>query len=616
MIRSSGTRRVRVGFLILASTIALTACGGEPTPPRLVHFSPVVLLVPTDETVAIRVVFERNDFDPTRFAWTAEAGDIQGDGGAEIVYAAPSEPGNYEISVTAAYGEGEDAGELTLAGSIKVIPGASHLTVEGAEEPDQPPRSIASEPADVEGAEASEGASEPTGRAADETPDEPAAAALGTADPGSDPVEALARADTSQRATVTAPAGDRAQPPSTPEQPDPTTAQTEETPVGEQARPADDPAKAKSPDPEVADTVAKAPAPAGGPAAPAPVAGAAPIAGSRLDRILADEQLIAAVQIAFHPFSFEDDGGARVGFEIDLVREFARRWLDDPDALELMPVPTARRIPTLLAGEADIVAAALTKTPERAEQVDFSLTYFQDGQRLLVAEGSDITSVCDLAGKQVAAIESSTSLANLRREALACGFEPDEVIVVFDHHMDAVQALLNGQVAAFTSDGLALEGFAADRPLEVVGNHFSEEPYGIAVPKGDRRLLDLVDATLAEMAADGTFAALYAKWFGDEIAPYPLDEVDLATDPGALASLVTSDAPPLFEPDTVEPNDRATGAVQEYVVEPGDTLSKIAGKLHGDVSPVSWQRIYEANRDLIGEDPSRIEAGMTLVIPE
>jgi hypothetical protein len=277
----------------------------------------------------------------------------------------------------------------------------------------------------------------------------------------------------------------------------------------------------------------------------------------------------------------------------------------------LVPVPTGQRIPELLAGEADIVVAALTKTPERSEQVDFSLTYFQDGQRLLVAEGSDIAGVCDLGSEPVAAIEGSTSLVNLRDEISACGFEASGNIVVLERHADAVEALLNEEVTAFTSEGMALEGLANARPLDVVGNHFSEEPYGIAVPKEDGRLLDLVDATLSAMAADGTFAAIYKKWFGDAIAPDPLEEDDPTTDPSDLAALVTSEAPPLFEPE-----DDATETVDEYVVRSGDTLSKIAGKLYGDVSPNSWRRIYEANRERIGDDPSRIEVGMTLVVPE
>jgi nucleoid-associated protein YgaU len=56
--------------------------------------------------------------------------------------------------------------------------------------------------------------------------------------------------------------------------------------------------------------------------------------------------------------------------------------------------------------------------------------------------------------------------------------------------------------------------------------------------------------------------------------------------------------------------------VDTYVVQSGDTLSKIARKYYGDAWATSWQRIYAANRDVIGEDPSRLKVGMTLDIPQ
>jgi polar amino acid transport system substrate-binding protein len=522
-----GRTHYLVGVLTAVATLFIAGCGAEPTPPRLVHFSPAVLLVPTEEAITVRVIYERNDFELTSFAWAVEAGDIEGDGTAEIVYTAPGEPGDYQISVTAAYGEGEEAGEQSLDGVIKVIPGTSRLVAEVAGEPDQSREAPAAE--------------ESTG-------------------------PEVATSETAPQ-------------------------DGEDSPDGDANQPDDSPGSDQS-------------------AAPGPAAGSAAEEGSRLDRILAEKQLTAAVQISFRPFSFSDDDGKRVGFDVDLVREFARRWLDDPTAATLVPVPSAERIPTLLAGEVDIVAAALTKTPARAELVDFSLTYFKDGQRLLVAEGSEIASVCDLASQPVAAIADSTSLDNLKQQAAVCGFELNDNLVVFESHADALAALLDGQVAAFTSDGVALESFAAGQPLKVVGNHFSEEPYGIAVPKGDQRLKDAVDATLKAMADDGTYAAIYERWFGDAIAPYPLEEVELTTDPAELEPLVETSAPPLFEPRGSGPE-----AIAEYVVEAGDTLSKIAGRVYGDVSPTSWQRIYEANRELIGDDPSRIEVGMTLAIP-
>ena len=334
-------------------------------------------------------------------------------------------------------------------------------------------------------------------------------------------------------------------------------------------------------------------------------------AGSRLERILDRRRLTAVVQIAFEPFSFYGEDGQRTGFEIDFLREFARRWLDDPDAITYLPVPSDARIPTLQRGRADLIAAALTKTPERAEQVEFSLTYFKDGQRLLVPETSDVAAVCDLEGRKVAAVEDWTSIGNLQAEASGCGFELDDNLVTFRRHDDAVQAVLDGEVDAFTSDGVALRTFAEGQPLKVVGDPFSEEPYGFAVPKGDARLLQLIDQTLQAMEQDGTYAAIYEKWFGDAVPPYPLGEADAPVAEAALAELTTPAAPAEGEPSA-----RTMETVDSYVVQPGDTLSKIARKYYGDAWATSWQRIYEANRDVIGDDPSRIQVGMTLDIPQ
>jgi hypothetical protein len=210
----------------------------------------------------------------------------------------------------------------------------------------------------------------------------------------------------------------------------------------------------------------------------------------------------------------------------------------------------------------------------------------------------------------VAAIQGSTSLDNVKAAAGRCGFELGADLVTFRRHDDAVEALLEGQVEAFTSDGVALENIALGQPLKVVGNHFSEEPYGFAVPKGDERLLELVNHTLQEMEQDGTYAAIYEKWFGDAIGPYPLEESETvaATE---VAALATTSAPAIVAPKTApaEP-------VDAYVVQAGDTLSRIAGKVYGDVSPGSWERIYQANKEVIGDNPSRIKVGMELAIPQ
>jgi putative glutamine transport system substrate-binding protein len=334
---------------------------------------------------------------------------------------------------------------------------------------------------------------------------------------------------------------------------------------------------------------------------------ARPDAADAVDAILARGRLVAVVEDDFAPFSFED-GGRRVGFDVDMMREFARRWLGDGEAVSFVPVTSDQRIATLEAGSADLIAAALTKTAAREELIDFSQTYFKDGQRLLVAEDSEIAGPCDLAGRKVAVIAGTTSLDNIKAETAACGFEAD--LVVFERQDQAVAALLAGEVDAFTGDGIALERLAEGQPVKVVGNHFSEEPYGFGIARGNDRLRQLVDLTLGRMAEDGTYAAIYQKWFGEELGPYPLQaDASLAGD-RQLMALATTDLPALFERVAAK---APTGG--EYVVQPGDTLSTIAGKVFGDVAPGAWRAIWQANKATIGDDPNRIKVGMRLTLP-
>jgi polar amino acid transport system substrate-binding protein len=567
------------------AALLLAGCGEEPTPPRLTGFNPPVLAVPASEALEITVAYEDDDDRLGDFRWRAEAGEIEGNGLPTISYHAPEQPGDYAIAVTAV---GDDGNELTLDGIVQVTP------------------AIATEPPAV--VEATEAPPGPTGATAGAVPPEQAPAAGEERTPGA----GSAPTGAPEQATAAGTPGEAI------ERARQTLEQvTSAAAAGQAAATASSPGQGAS-EPEQAGGAPGQDEPASAPEVAALSEEGAAAAGSRLDRIRERRRLIAVVQIAFEPFSFYGEDGRRTGFEIDFLREFARRWLDDPNAVTYLPVPTDARIPTLQRGRADLIAAALTKTPERAELVDFSLTYFEDGQRLLVPEGSAIAGVCDLQGRKVAAIEGATGVENLRAAAAECGFEPGDDLVTFRRHADAVQALLAGEVDALTSDGMALRNLAEGEPLKVVGEPFSREPYGFAVPKGDQRLRQLIDRTLRDMEQDGTYASIYRRWFGDEVSPHPLGDaaapVASALNPGPDAAAVGQTA--RAAQGAVEPGAGAGAASETYVVQPGDTLSRIARQFYGDARAASWQRIFEANRDVIGEDPGRLRAGMTLQIPQ
>jgi len=328
---------------------------------------------------------------------------------------------------------------------------------------------------------------------------------------------------------------------------------------------------------------------------------------SRLATIKQQGRLTAAVQDEFPPFSFLDAHQQRVGFEVDLLHAFARHWLGDADAVTLVPVTTDQRIPMLLEGNVDLIAA-VTNTPARQQQIAFSHTYVQDGQRLLVPAHAEVHDLCDLHGKIIVVTQGSTAMDHVQAQARGCGFTAQLRAVA--SQAEAVGAVLTGEADAFSTDGLALERLATGRPLKVVGPPFSQEPYGVGLPKGDEPLRRLVNLTLEALSADGTLAAMSQKWFQDRVRPYPIPPFNKDTADPDLLALVTTNAPPVPTPVADAPPLSA-----RYVVHQGDTLSRIAERVYGEGSPQAWKRIYDANKAAIGADPSRLRMGMQLAIP-
>jgi len=197
------------------------------------------------------------------------------------------------------------------------------------------------------------------------------------------------------------------------------------------------------------------------------------------------------------------------GFDIDMLRQVAKAIFGDPNAIEFKAISSAQRIPVIQNQSVDVVADAMTINCERLKQVAFTTVYYDAGQRIMVPSNSPVRSTGDLAGRKVCATVGSTSIENIRKLA------PRAIPYPVPLRTDCLVALQQGRVAAISTDDAILYGFQTQDPYtKIVGPRFSDEPYGMAINKGHPDLVRFVNAVLAQMRGDGTWASIYEKWLG------------------------------------------------------------------------------------------------------
>ena len=244
-----------------------------------------------------------------------------------------------------------------------------------------------------------------------------------------------------------------------------------------------------------------------------------------LEKIKSSGALTIGTRTGSPPFAYINKNNEWVGFSIDLVDVLIKPEIEKAVGksikIEKKESTPQTRIPLLTSNSVDLIAETMTDTPQRREQVDFSLTFFYTGAQFLVKKGSPIHGVNDIAGKRIASQQGSTNAKIIREKY------PQAQLREFPDQPAAFQALVQGQVDAYTNDGIQLAGLKAKAPnpsdWEVVGDFYSEEPYGMAMRKGDAKFKAAVDAGLKKGFESGKYFEVYDKWFGPKgEVPYPM----------------------------------------------------------------------------------------------
>lgn len=254
----------------------------------------------------------------------------------------------------------------------------------------------------------------------------------------------------------------------------------------------------------------------------------AAFAGPVYDRIMQEKKIRIGIMTDSIPGAFFDEKGEWTGFDYDISTELAKRMGVE---LERVKVNNKTRIAFIQQNRIDVSVANMTHTRERDKSIDFSITYFFDGQKVLAKKGA-FASLEDMKDKKIATMQGTTSEINIKNALKALGVaNPDANVISFQKESECFQALEMGRVAGWTTDATILLGYAAKKPgeFELVGDFLSDEPYGMGLPQDDSALRDAVNFALQDMWNDGTYMTIYNKWYGPE-TPYAMpmsDQVEI-----------------------------------------------------------------------------------------
>jgi glutamate transport system substrate-binding protein len=196
------------------------------------------------------------------------------------------------------------------------------------------------------------------------------------------------------------------------------------------------------------------------------------------------------------------------GFDVEIGKILAAKLGIPAGDVQWVETISDNREPFLQKGTVDFVIASYSITDERRKVVGQAGPYYVTGQQLLVKKGSAIKGVADVKGKEVCSVTGSTSLEQIEAKgAVGRGFE------TYSQCRDQV---LDGAVEAMTTDGSILLGYAAQNPdeLEVVGEPFSEERYGVGYSKDAPELCQFIGDALTEAQESGDWAKAFEATLG------------------------------------------------------------------------------------------------------
>jgi polar amino acid transport system substrate-binding protein len=201
-------------------------------------------------------------------------------------------------------------------------------------------------------------------------------------------------------------------------------------------------------------------------------------------------------------------GGRYVGFDIEVAQHLARYAFGKKNRVSFTCVTTPEREAALTSGQADLVIATFSYTPDRDTRIDFSRAYYKATGRLLVTRGSSVQSLADVAGARVA-----TTTGSIYDRWLEKCF-PNAKRITADKFTGAVSRWRSKQADTLMWDDPSLVNIASrDRNAVILKDTFLPSPYGVGIAQGNGELKRWVDARLELMRRQDAFAGILSRHF-------------------------------------------------------------------------------------------------------
>ena len=206
------------------------------------------------------------------------------------------------------------------------------------------------------------------------------------------------------------------------------------------------------------------------------------------------------------PFSFKSKSGKVIGFDIDLAKYISKEL---GVATTLKKINSSNKSESILNNSVDIVIATMTHTKQRDRQIDFSISYFYNGQAILAERTSDSQSYKDYAAKKVGAI-SGNSYGKVFQV-----IQPLSQIVYFANKSSALKALKSKEIAAITGEySFVLDTINNNKgEYKAIGRAFTIDPYGIGLRENESNLRDVLNKIIQKLVKTGEYEEMYKKWF-------------------------------------------------------------------------------------------------------